>query len=172
MKLHTIYRGLVVTAVLLTVAGCASKQDRELFREINARSPELRVLQQTETAVFDQGGDNETLVIATYLPNQSGSAGEAFILAVHPVDGLGSPAFTLEGLPPKSLRRVDRRELPADLAASIPRWFTVYRARFAPAKRKRFELAIRSKDGKIRRLSFAKGPKYLSPKTGSKDSAR
>jgi hypothetical protein len=159
-----------VVGALLLFGGCASKRDRELFGEIRQKSPELRTLQQTEKAVFGEGEGNETIVLATYLPRESGKEGEAFILAVHPAGKLASSPFRLGGFSPRSLRRISRNELPETLRRVLPPWFTLYRARFAPASTDRFTLTILNEQGEKRSLLFSKGPKYLGLKRVFKES--
>jgi hypothetical protein len=153
-----------IVGAVAVLSGCASKEDRALYARIQERSPELQTLQQSEKVVFHSGKENETIVIATYLPEKDGRY-EEFALAVYPPEGLaGREAFALEGTAPVSVGKIARNELPESVRRTVPGWFTVYRARFAPTTRKRFTLTIRGADGEMKKVLFYKGPKYLVTK--------
>jgi len=156
--------GVGVLALLLLINGCASKEDRALYKKIRERSPELQTIQQSDKVVFHPGEEGETIVIATYLPRENPSD-ETFILAVYPPGGLASNGpFRLEGNSPESLRQVSRQELPERVRRTIPPWFTIYRARYLRSKKKSFILTIRDKEGEEKKLTFYRGPKYLITK--------
>jgi hypothetical protein len=149
---------------LLLIAGCASKEDKALFEKIQRQSPELRTLQQSEKAIFDAGDENETIVIATYLPEESKEY-ERFVVAAYPVERLaGKKPFLLEGKAPLSRRKVSRASLPERIRRTLPGWFTVYRLDFPKVSGKKFILSIRDIQGEERKLTFYKGPKYLVTK--------
>ena len=156
--------GSGILALLLLLNACASHEDRALYEKIRERSPEFRTIQQSDKVIFHPGEEGETIVIATYLPQEPPSS-ETFILAVHPSGGLASnEPFRLEGNPPTSLQQISRQELPARVRRTIPQWFTIYRARYLRSKKKSFILAIRDKKGEEKKLNFYRGPKYLITK--------
>ncbi len=153
-----------VLAALLLISGCASKEDTRLFENIRKESPELRTLQQTEKAIFERGDANETIVIATYLPEASRSS-ERFVVAVYPEERLDrTHAFLLNDEAPLSRRQVSRDTLPRRIRRTLPPWFVLYRLDFPRTDKTKLLLTIRNVRGEKRELAFYKGPKYLSTK--------
>jgi hypothetical protein len=164
-KIREMGRGVALLLALgLLLAGCASKQDRELFEKVQERSPELQVVQQSEKAVFHPGEDNETIVLATYLPKAE-EPGESFIVAVHPAEHLAKEKpFLLAGKAPESSETISRKEIDQSIRRTIPPWFELYRLRFPKISGKRFLLEIRNDKGEVKKLTFYRGPKYLITK--------
>jgi hypothetical protein len=149
---------------LLLISGCASKEDRALFAKVRERSPELQTLQQSEKAVFEAGDENETIVLATYLPEAS-QGRERFVVAVYPEERLAREApFRLDGKAPIARRKVPRTALPERIRRTLPGWYTVYRLDFPELGGKKLTLSIRNIEGEEKRLLFYKGPKYLVTK--------
>ena len=150
--------------VLFAAGGCASKEDRALYRRIRQRSPELRTLQQSEKVVFPEESEaGGTILLATYLP-QEGAGSESFVIAVHPDGSVPVERFTLQGKAPTGFRKIRREELPPQLAGTIPPWFAVYRLRFPEMSDKRFILHVAGPGEADREIPFCKGPKYLVTK--------
>ena len=154
-----------VLSIVVFLSGCASKEDQALYAKIRERSPELKTLQQTEKVVFHSGKEDETIVIATYLPQEKVGSHEEFVLAVYPDSGLaGRNSFLLDGKAPELLRRLPRSQLSESIRRTIPEWFTLYQVHFASNSQKKMTLSIRDKTGEEKEMIFYKGPKYLVTK--------
>ncbi|WP_292654869.1 hypothetical protein [Nitratifractor sp.] len=151
--------------LLLAITGCASKEDKALFEKIHCRNPELKTLQQSEKAVFGKSETDKTIVLATYLPQESlSNSKETFVIAAYPSEGIRLGRFTLEKKAPIRVTRIHRKDLSPVLAHTIPTWFALYRLQFPLSAEKRMRLHIVSEDGASRDLFFYKGPKYLITK--------
>jgi len=157
----------VILAMLLGMAGCTTKEDRVLFETVKTHSGRLRAAQQTEEIVFQPGTEEESILIATYLPKESGAEGEAFVMACAPGDQLHPGDFRLEGKKALHIGRISHRLLPSSLKGSIPSWFETYRVLYPAVTQKRFSLSM-EKGGKRYSRFFYKGPKYLVNKKSFK----
>jgi len=159
-------RSYIAIAVLLAVglSGCGSKEDQLLYSKIRQRSPQLKTLQQSQKVLFHQGDENETIVLATYLP-EAQERGETFFLSVYPGNRLaGRDPFKLQGKDPDALSPVAHTSLPPDVRRTVPKWFSSYRVIFPPVRAKKMTLSIRNIDGEVQTALFFKGPKYLVTK--------
>lgn len=146
--------------LVFAIEGCADKADRELYRHIHQRAPELKTLQQSEKVLFPGKEGNTTIVIATYLPDPAGRR-ETFVTALYPKSAVAVEHFTLQGQKPVEIREIRRSDLPPEVAETIPAWFGIYRLRFAEQQGKRLMLHVPGPEGNSRDIPFYKGPKYL-----------
>jgi translation elongation factor EF-G len=151
---------MLALGAFVVMPGCSSKEDKVLFEKIDRRHKELQTLQQSEQAIFRAKDANETLVIATYLP-QKDEKEEHFILAVHPA---GKMSYFLGGKAPVSLRPMKHRELQEPLRSNVPSWFDVSEAVFPHVPGKKLSLKIQTSEGSSQTLLFYRGPKYLVTK--------
>lgn len=149
--------------ILLTLGGCSSREDRDLFGELARRSGELRQLQQTQKVILPADKDRETLtLLVRYLPRISRLRhSEVFLVALYPETPL---ALQLEGTSPRRISTCDSLALSENERAGIPDWFTLHCVEFPQLSQKRLRLSLTTPWGTRRELLFSKVPKYLITK--------
>jgi len=142
--------------------GCSSKEDRALYTKIHDESAKLSALQQSEKLIFHQGKENESIVMVSYLPNESGEE-EKFIIYGTPSAHINTATLaksTLQERHPTRVRKVGRGAIPASLRNSAPPWFVFYRVSYPASEAKKMQFGL-SLGGEKRALTFYKGPKYI-----------
>ena len=157
--------GLLLLLAGAIFSGCSSKEDRALYAKIRENSGRLTALQQSEKLIINQGKENETILMVTYLPDESSDM-ERFVISGTPAGRVNTATLArseVEGRHPLKIQRVEKRELPVSLRKSTPSWFAIYRVTYPHSEKKKiaFRLSI---DGVEKGLYFYKGPKYLIDK--------
>ena len=164
MKKRNIVLGIAKLSLGAAIlAGCSSKEDQTLFRQVKERNQELQTIQKTQKVIFKtpQEGESVTLLIRYLSSDAPGSRAERFLIASHPKRSVQA---LLNGQPPMSVTNCRLSGLPAAQRIGIPHWYTAQCVEFSPSSESALRLEVRLAGGESRRLLFSKGPKYLITK--------
>jgi len=153
--------GVMVGALLL--AGCSSKEDTTLLKQLASRQQKFHTIQKTQKVIFDsQDGESVTLLVR-YLSSEESSSTEPerFLIASYPSSTF---QFRLNGSTPLRISSCDRLRGSSAVSFGIPSWYRCHYVEFSPVSDPALKLEILTPQGQKETLLFSKGPKFLITK--------
>jgi len=150
---------LTILFLTILITACSTKDDKTLYNNIKSNAKRYETLKSSQKIIFEQG-DNQIVVIATYLPKISQKQ-EKFIVSIFPASEAKVLSYSqLNGKHPISVRRLNRDTLLSYIKDDIPYWFSTYRVTYPYSKKELLEFNLTAY-GVRKGVTFSKVPKYL-----------
>ena len=150
---------LTILFLTILITACSTKDDKTLYNNIKSNAKRYEILKSSQKIIFEQG-DNQIIVIATYLPKISQKQ-ENLIVSIFPTSEAKILSRSqLNGKYPISIKRLNRDTLSSDITDDIPSWFSIYRVTYPYSKEELLEFNLTAY-GARKGITFSKVPKYL-----------